>query len=64
LDLIDWIRSYELTIVERLGIEYRRSTLLEWDNGERPIFPAEQMAAAWRELSFRVAADCDAYLGN
>ena len=64
LELIDWIRSYEVTIVERLGIEYRRSTLIKWDNGKRPIIPPEEMASAWRELSFRVAANFDAYSGN
>ena len=64
LDLIDWMRSYEVAIAERLGIQYRRSTLLKWDNGKRPIIPAEEMASAWRELSFRVAANFDAYLRN
>lgn len=49
LDLIDWIRRYEVNIVEQLGIEYRRSTLLEWDDGTRPSVPAEKMASSWRE---------------
>ena len=62
LDLIDWIRGYEVNIVEHLGIEYRRSTLLKWDNGERTIVPAENIASAWRELSFRVAANFNAFL--
>ena len=57
LDLIDWIRSYEVTIVERLGIEYRRSTLLPWDDGQRPIMPAEEMAHAWRLLGVAIAED-------
>ena len=61
LDLIDWIRSYEVSVVERLGIEYRRRTLVKWENGERPFMPAEQFASAWRELSFQVAANFDAY---
>jgi hypothetical protein len=61
LDLIDWIRTYEVNIVELLGIEYRRSTLVEWDDGKRPFTPAEELASAWRELSLRVAADFDAY---
>jgi len=51
-----------VTIAERLGVDYRRSTLLPWDNGERPFMPAEQLASAWRQLSFRVAADCDVFL--
>ena len=63
-NLIDWIRSYEVTIVERLGVDYRCSTLLQWDNGERSFIPAEQMASAWRELSFQIAANINAYSGN
>jgi len=50
-----------LTIVERLGIEYRRSTLTEWDNGQRLITPAEDMASAWQTLADRVAADFNAF---
>jgi len=64
LELIDWIRSYEVTIVEQLGIEYRRSTLLQWNNGKRFFVPAEHLASAWRELSLRVAANFDAYSRN
>ena len=64
LDLIEWIRNYEITIAERLGIQYRRSTLGKWDNGKRPIVPAAEMASTWRELSLRFAANIDAYLGN
>ena len=55
LDLIDWIRTYEVTIVERLGIEYRQSTLLSWDSGKRPVTPAEEMPCAWRLLGVAVA---------
>lgn len=61
LELIDWIRGYEVNIVECLGIEYRRSTLVKWDNGERAFTPAEHFASAWRDLSFQVAANFDAY---
>ncbi|MCH9675009.1 MAG: hypothetical protein K0U93_26440 [Gammaproteobacteria bacterium] len=63
LDLIDWIERYEVNIVEQLGIEYRRSTLLKWGDGTRPSVPAERMASAWRELSYRVASDFNAFLG-
>jgi len=62
LALIDWIRGYVVQIVERLGIEYRRQTLAQWNNGKRPFTPAEKFASAWRELSIQVAADFDAYL--
>lgn len=61
VELIDWIRSYEVTIAERLGIAYRRRTLIQWNNGRRPFTPAEKLASAWRELSFQIAANFDAY---
>ena len=62
LDFIDWIRTYEVNIVERLGIEYRRSTLVKWDNGQRPIIPAEEMALAWRLLGIAIAEQSQAFI--
>ena len=50
LDLFEWIHDYEVTIVEQLGMEYRRSTLKAWDNGKRKIIPVEAMTSAWRRL--------------
>lgn len=61
LELVDWIRSYEVNIADQLGIEYRRSTLNNWASGDRWFTPAEKQASAWRALSFRIAADFDAY---
>jgi hypothetical protein len=61
LELIDWIRNYEVTIIENLGIEYRRRTLMPWNNGKRPFTPAERFASAWRELSLQIATNFDAY---
>ena len=60
LNLIDWIRKYEQTIVERLGLEYRRSTLVKWDNGNRPSIPAEEMVSDWRFLRKVIAEDFQA----
>ena len=57
LGLIDWIRSYEVKIAELLGVGYRRSTLVQWDNGERPIILAEDMPREWRSLGIAMAAD-------
>ena len=62
LDLIDWIRSYEAAIAERLGIEYRQSTLDKWKNRKRPIVPAEEMASAWRSLGVAVAENTQALI--
>ena len=56
-DLIEWIQAYELNIVKVLGIEYRRSILREWNNGKRPIIPAEEMAHAWQQISVAIYED-------
>lgn len=61
LELLDWIRHYEVDVVERLGIEYRRATLLKWNNGKRHFTPAESVASAWRTLSIQVAANFDTF---
>lgn len=55
LALVNWIHQYEVTIVERLGIEYRQSTLETWNNGKRPFIKAEDMSTAWSELSQLIA---------
>ena len=56
-DLIEWIQAYELNIVKVLVIEYRRSILREWNNGKRPIIPAEEMAHAWQQISVAIYED-------
>ncbi len=64
LDLIDWIHHYEVNIVDQLGLAYRRSTLLKRQNGSQPFVPAENFAAAWRELSYQVASNFNVFLGQ
>ena len=61
-DLIDWVRRYEAHIIEQLGVEYRRATLTEWDNGSRLLVPAEEIASAWHALSLRVETHFSAFL--
>ncbi len=56
-DLIDWIRAYEMNIVEVLGADYRRATLLDWENGKRLSVPAEEMASAWQQLGVSIAEE-------
>ena len=58
-DLIDWIWRYELHTAAHLGIEYRRKTLLEWDDGTRPVVSAEDLAPAWCALSGLFSSDFD-----
>ena len=55
LGLIDWICGYETQIMERLGVEYRRSTLATWNNGKRQVVPAEEMADTWQSLGVAAA---------
>jgi hypothetical protein len=57
LELIDWIQLDEHETTERLGMEYRRNTLITWNNGERPFIPAASMVVAWRELSNHLAVN-------
>jgi hypothetical protein len=55
--LIDWICCYEEEVTNRLGIEYRQSTLKEWNNGKRRLIPAGEIVSRWRELSQQVTRD-------
>ena len=57
MELIDWIIGYETQVIERLGIDYRRDTLLSWNNGRRWFLPAEQMMGQWRKLSLDIGAN-------
>jgi len=57
LELLDWIRTYEVAVVVKLGLAYRRRTLNRWRNGKRVVIPAESFASSWRRLSQRVAAE-------
>ena len=57
MELIEWIIGYEMQVSERLGIDYRRETLLSWNNGKRWFLPAEQMMSQWRKLSFAIGTN-------
>ncbi|MCH2180787.1 MAG: hypothetical protein MK108_02160 [Mariniblastus sp.] len=59
LDLIGWIRRYEVNIMEVLGTEYRQSTLERWETDKRPSIRAEEMAGAWRRLGVAFTEDID-----
>jgi hypothetical protein len=64
LDLIDWIRSYEVRVAETLGRDYRRSTLAQWGNDSKPVIPAEEMAHQWRLLGIAIAGDLPTIFPN
>ncbi|MCH2178588.1 MAG: hypothetical protein MK106_07265 [Mariniblastus sp.] len=55
LDLIDWIRGYEVNVAHNLGNEYRKNTLIEWEDPKRSVIPAEDMANEWRLLGAAIA---------
>ena len=54
LDLLIWIRNYEEYIVQKLGIEYREETLIDWDNGHRVLIPAQQIISQWSMIESAV----------
>ncbi|MEM8734036.1 MAG: hypothetical protein AAGG44_07435 [Planctomycetota bacterium] len=64
LEFIEWVRGYEAEILDRLGLEYRLDSLVDWNDGTRPYIPPEEVPAAWRKLSMKVAADPTVYLGE
>ena len=55
IDVINWIKSYEQSIVDNHGLEYRRSSLAEWDNGKRTIIPPEQIVSEWHKISSAIS---------
>lgn len=62
LDLIDWIRNYEVWIAEQFGIAYRIQTLLDWKAKHGSIVLAEEMAVAWRLLALSLLDDPERFI--
>ena len=62
LTLIDWIRRYEVWIADKVGIDYRRESLLPWDAKHRTTVSAEEMSVAWRALGVAVADHPEQFL--
>ena len=46
-DLVNWIQIYEQTVIDTHGIDYRTSTLMEWDNGERRVTAPQEVVDGW-----------------
>ncbi len=53
-DLIDWIIGYEQKLTAKLGIDYRKSTIKQWDNGKRRIIDAEDIVLEWKILRNKI----------
>ena len=49
--LISWITAYEENIIDCLGMDYRRASLIKWDNGERVVIACEEIINEWENLS-------------
>ena len=54
-ELVNWIRTYEENVVNVLGIDYRKSTLLEWIKIRGLIIPAEDMVSEWKFLESQIS---------
>ena len=48
--LIDWIITYEQNLIENLGIDFRNTTVEEWNNGKRQIIASENIISEWGKL--------------
>ena len=57
--LISWIKTYEQNIIDCLGMDYRRNSLIKWDNGERVVIPCEQMIEEWENLRFAISRESE-----
>lgn len=55
LDLIDWIRRYEIWIAAHQGVTYRHETLVDWKAKHESVVPAEEIAVAWRLLGLAIS---------
>ncbi len=54
-ELVNWIRTYEENVVNVLGIDYRKSTLLEWIKIRGSIIPAQDMVSEWKFLESQIS---------
>ena len=54
-ELVNWIRTYEENVANVLGIDYRKSTLLEWIKIRGLIIPAEEMVSEWKFLESQIS---------
>ena len=62
IDLIDWIRRYELNVLSEFGLAYRRRVVNTWNDGKRHVLPPEDVPAAWRRCSQLIPDQPDRFL--
>ena len=56
LELLDWIRNYEVQVLQQLGLGYRKQIIAAWNNGKHFCSPTEHFAADWRSLANQLAS--------
>ena len=56
-ELVNWIRIYEENVVNILGLDYRKFTLLEWIKIRGLVIPAEDMISEWKFLETQISED-------
>ena len=54
-ELVNWIRTYEENVANILGLDYRKSTLYEWQKIVGSIIPAEDMISEWNFLETKIS---------
>ena len=54
-ELVNWMRTYEENVANILGLDYRKSTLYEWQKIVGSIIPAEDMISEWKFLETKIS---------
>ena len=56
-ELVNWIRTYEENVANILGLDYRKSTLYEWQKIVGSIIPAKNMISEWRFVETEISEE-------
>ena len=56
-ELVNWIRTYEENVSNILGLDYRKSTLYEWQKIVGSIVPAKNMISEWRFVETEISEE-------
>ena len=56
-ELVNWIRTYEENVSNILGLDYRKSTLYEWQKIVGSIIPAKNMIPEWRFVETEISEE-------
>lgn len=54
-DLVNWIQTYEQTVIEVQKLDESTSTLTEWDNGERIVTSPDEVVVEWEKVSHTIS---------